>query len=141
MKGMGKHNLLPGLCLGIAVGLGVAAAMLGERLSSPVSGLCFGLAGVLGGLSGSRLIMAHFDRTWTPEERKEIERAEHDERNMVIREKAAYASWYWSLYLLWGLWLLTLVTSGGMYVAFASVAIVLHCVFLMVNVNRWSKKL
>ena len=32
--------------------------------------------------------MARFDRTWTPEERKEIERAERDERNVAILNRA-----------------------------------------------------
>ena len=89
MKKFPPKNFFPGIGLGIAVGLGVAAVILGDRLTAPISGLCFGLAGALGGLSGSRLLMAHFDRTWTPEERKEIERAERDERNVSIREKAA----------------------------------------------------
>ena len=107
----------------------------------PISGLCFGLAGALGGLSGSRLLMAHFDRTWTPEERKEIERAERDERNVSIREKAAYSSWYWTLYLLWAVFFLTLVLGSGFPTALVAVVITLHCVFYMVNVNRWTKKL
>lgn len=134
-------TLLPALALGLAVGLGVAAAVLGDRLTAPVSGITFGLAGAIGGLSASRLVMAHFDRTWTPEQRREIERAERDERNVTIREKAAYSSWYWTLYLLWGLFFLTLILQGGMYTALVSVAIVLHCVFYMVNMNRWTKKL
>lgn len=92
-------------------------------------------------MAGSRLIMARVERSLTPDERKEIERGERDERNVTIREKAAYSSWYWSLYLLWGLWLLTLVTQGGMYVAFVSVAIVLHCIFYMVNVGRWARRM
>lgn len=136
-----RKNLLPALALGLAVGLGVAAAVLGDRLTAPVSGITFGLAGAIGGVSASRLIMAHFDRTWTPEQRKEIERAERDERNVAIREKAAYSSWYWTLYLLWALFFLTLILQGGMYTALVSVAIVLHCVFYMVNMNRWTKKL
>lgn len=134
-------TLLPALALGLAVGLGVAAAALGDQLAAPISGMIFGLAGAIGGLSASKLIMAHFDRTWTPEQRREIERAERDERNVAIREKAAYSSWYWTLYLLWGLFFLTLILQGGMYTALVSVAIVLHCVFYMVNMNRWTKKL
>lgn len=134
-------TLLPALALGLAVGLGVAAAVLGDQLAAPISGMIFGLAGAIGGLSASKLIMAHFDRTWTPEQRREIERAERDERNVAIREKAAYSSWYWTLYLLWGLFFLTLILQGGMYTALVSVAIVLHCVFYMVNMNRWTKKL
>lgn len=132
---------LPALGLSAAVGLGAAAAVLGEQLAAPVSGLCFGLAGALGGLSGARLLMAHFDRTWTPEERRQIELAERDERNVAIREKAAYASWYWTLYLLWGAFFLTLVLGSGFPTALVSVVIVLHCVFYMVNVGRWSKQL
>lgn len=141
MKHIHKETVLLGAVLVIAVGLFAGALMLGERLSSPVSGLCFGAAGILGGVAGSRLIMARVERSWTPEERKEIERGERDERNVTIREKAAYSSWYWSLYLLWGLWLLTLVTRGGLYVALVSAAIVLHCVFYMVNVGRWSRRI
>lgn len=102
MKHIHKETVLLGAVLVIAVGLFAGALMLGERLSSPVSGLCFGAAGILGGVAGSRLIMARVEWSWTPEERKEIERGERDERNVTIREKAAYSSWYWSLYLLWG---------------------------------------
>ena len=141
MKHIHRKKVLLGSVLGVAVGLFFSALMLGDRLSPPVSGLCFGLAGILGGVAGSRLIMECVERSWTPEERKEIERGERDERNVTIREKAAYSSWYWSLYLLWGLWLLTLVTQGWMYVALMSVAIVLHCIFYMVNVGRWSRRM
>ena len=141
MKHIHRKKVLLGSVLGVAVGLFFSALMLGDRLSPPVSGLCFGLAGILGGVAGSRLIMECVERSWTPEERKEIERGERDERNVTIREKAAYSSWYWSLYLLWGLWRLTLVTQGGMYVALMSVAIVLHCIFYMVNVGRWSRRM
>ena len=102
MKYIQRKTVLLGSVLGVAVGLFAGALVLGERLSPPVSGLCFGVAGILGGVAGSRLIMARVERNWTPEERKEIERGERDERNVTIREKAAYSSWYWSLYLLWG---------------------------------------
>ena len=134
-------SYLPAFGLATAVGLGVAAFILGDQLAAPVSGVCFGLAGAVGGLSGSRLAMAHFDRTWTPEQRKELERAERDERNVAIREKAAYSSWYWTLYLLWGIFFLTLVLGSGFPTALVSVVIVLHCVFYMVNMNRWCRKL
>ena len=77
----------------------------------------------------------------SPQQRREIELEEGDERNVAIREKAAYSSWYWTLYLLWALFFLTLILRGGMYTALVSVAIVLHCVFYMVNMNRWTKKL
>ena len=141
MKHIHKETVLLGAVLVIAVGLFAGALMLGERLSSPVSGLCFGAAGILGGVAGSRLIMARVERSWTPEERKEIERGERDERNVTIREKAAYSSWYWTLYLLWAVFFLTLVLGSGFPTALVAVVITLHCVFYMVNVNRWTKKL
>ena len=41
MKHIHKETVLLGAVLVIAVGLFAGALMLGERLSSPVSGLCF----------------------------------------------------------------------------------------------------
>lgn len=140
MKEFWKKTL-SAVALAVAVGLGAAAIVLGDQLSKPTSGLCFGVAGMLGGLAISRLAMAHFERTWTPEQRKEILRGEKDERNVAIREKAAYASWYWTLYLLWGAFFVTLVMGSGFPTALVSVLIVLHCVFLMVNMNRWGKRM
>lgn len=64
------------------------------------------------GLCGTALGLAWADRRLTPEERQEIARGERDERNTAIREKAAYTSWFWSLYLLWALWAFTLVAQG-----------------------------
>ena len=140
-----KHTVwkkyLPAVGLAIAVGLGITAAILGDRLPSTASGVCVGLAGAIGGVAGSRLLMAYFDRTWTPEERREIERAERDERNVAIREKAACTTWYWTLYLLWGAFFLTLILGAGFPTALVSVVIVLHCVFYMVNMSRWTKQL
>ena len=58
MKHIQRKTVLLGSVLGVAVGLFAGALVLGERLSPPVSGLCFGVAGILGGVAGSRLIMA-----------------------------------------------------------------------------------
>ena len=76
-----------------------------------------------------------------PELQKQNEIAERDERNVAIREKAAYSSWYWTLYLLWGAFFITLFLGSGFPTALVSVLIVLHCVFLMVNMNRWTKRM
>ena len=96
---------------------------------------------LLGGVAGSRLIMARVERSWTPEERKEIERGERDERNVTIREKAAYSSWYWTLYLLWVPFVISLVREETLWILLSSAVTVLHCVFYMVNMGRWAKKL
>ena len=53
MKYIQRKTVLLGSVLGVAVGLFAGALVLGERLSPPVSGLCFGVAGILGGVAGS----------------------------------------------------------------------------------------
>lgn len=129
--------------LGVVCGacLVAAAIVLGERVSEEMSGVLFGVGGMLMGLGVSGIAM---DLIWwrmSERERREAERGERDERNVAIREKAAYSSWYWTLYLLWGAFLLTLVLGSGFPTALVSVLIVLHCVFLMVNMSRWAKQM
>lgn len=133
----------PVILLGLIAGLILfaAALILDDSIPAPASGLCCGIGGVLLGLCGTALGLSWADRSLTPEQRREVEVAEQDERNVAIREKAAYTSWYWTLYLLWAAFFLTLVLDGGFPTALVSVVIVLHCVFLMVNMRRWGKKL
>ena len=135
-----KREVLYGGLLACGVALMVLSLVLEGHVSDSIGGMFMGAGCGLMGFGGSQVLMRHREKR-DPAVMRQAEIEAKDERNVAIREKAAYTSWYWSLYLLWGLWLLTLVTGGGMYVAFASVAIVLHCVFLMVNVNRWAKKL
>ena len=92
---LGALGLLAGLLL---IG---CALMLGDRLPGPIIGLLCGCGGALGGVGGSTLLIPLLMRSMSPEERKEAERAETDERNIAIREKAAQSSFYWTLYLLW----------------------------------------
>lgn len=134
---------LPIAILGLAAALALfaAAICLGDRIPAPLNGLCFGGGGILVGLAGTALFMNHVGRSWSPEERREIERAETDERNVAIREKAAYTSWFWSLYLLWVPFLVSLLTMEVLFIALSAGVVVLHCVFLMVNINRWAKRL
>lgn len=129
--------------LGVVCGacLVAAAILLGERVSEEMSGVLFGVGGMLMGLGVSGIAMDLIWRRMSETERREAERGERDERNVAIREKAAYSSWYWTLYLLWGAFLLTLVMGSGFPTALVSVLIVLHCVFLMVNMNRWAKQM
>ena len=129
--------------LGVVCGacLIAAAIVLGERVSEEMSGVLFGVGGMLMGLGVSGIAMDLIWRRMSETERREAERGERDERNVAIREKAAYSSWYWTLYLLWGAFLLTLVMGSGFPTTLVSVLIVLHCVFLMVNMNRWAKQM
>ena len=129
--------------LGVVCGacLVAAAIVLGERVSEEMSGVLFGVGGMLMGLGVSGIAMDLIWRRMSEKERREAERGERDERNVAIREKAAYSSWNWTLYLLWGAFLLTLVLGSGFPTALVSVLIVLHCVFLMVNMSRWAKQM
>lgn len=140
MKGRLK-KALP--ILGVVCGacLVAAAIVLGEQVPEKMSGVLFGVGGMLMGLGVSGIAMDLIWRRMSETERREAERGERDERNVAIREKAAYSSWYWTLYLLWGAFLLTLVLGSGFPTALVSVLIVLHCVFLMVNMNRWAKQM
>ena len=129
--------------LGILCGacLVLAAVVLGEQVPKGMGGALTGTGGELMGLGVSGIAMDVIWRRMSEDERREAERGERDERNVAIREKAAYASWYWTLYLLWGAFFVTLFLGSGFPTALVSVLIVLHCVFLMVNMNRWAKRM
>lgn len=129
--------------LGVICGacLVLAAVVLGEQIPKGMSGILFGTGGALMGLGVAGIAMDVAWRRMSEEERREVERGEKDERNVAIREKAAYSSWYWTLYLLWGAFFVTLFLGSGFPTALVSVLIVLHCVFLMVNMNRWAKRM
>ena len=62
-------------------------------------GLCAGLGGALIGLGGSKLFLSATMRALSPEDRREVERSERDERSIAISTHAAYDSWYWTLWL------------------------------------------
>lgn len=139
-----KERLKKGLpILGVICGacLVLAAVVLGEQIPKGMSGILFGTGGALMGLGIAGIAMDVVWRRMSEEERREAERGETDERNVAIREKAAYSSWYWTLYLLWGAFFITLFLGSGFPTALVSVLIVLHCVFLMVNMNRWTKRM
>lgn len=129
--------------LGVICGacLVLAAVVLGEQIPKGMSGILFGTGGALMGLGVAGIAMDVVWRRMSEEERREVERGERDERNVAIREKAAYSSWYWTLYLLWGAFFVTLFLGSGFPTALVSVLIVLHCVFLMVNMGRWAKRM
>lgn len=139
-----KERLKKGLpILGVICGacLVLAAVVLGEQIAKGMSGILFGTGGALMGLGVAGIAMDVVWRRMSEEERREVERGEKDERNVAIREKAAYSSWYWTLYLLWGAFFITLFLGSGFPTALVSVLIVLHCVFLMVNMSRWTKRM
>ena len=116
-----------------------AAVLMGERIPKPLSLALFTVGGVLLGFGavGIALSLIHL----SPERQKEYERSETDERNIAIREKAAMSSWYWTLYLLWAAFFVIQIFVGGLWAVAVSVVIVLHCMFYMINIYRWTKKM
>ena len=116
-----------------------AAVLLGERIPEQLSLALFTVGGVLLGFGavGIALSLIHL----SPERQKEYERSETDERNIAIREKAAMSSWYWTLYLLWAVFFVIQIFVGGLWAVAVSVVIVLHCMFYMINIYRWTKKM
>ena len=119
----------------------VFVALSGDDISRSVKGLCSGLGGALIGLGGAGLIIPLAMRTMTPEERKEVERGETDERNVYIRARAAQDSWYWTLALLWVPFVAAMAQGELLWMILAPAVIVLHCAFYMFHMYRWSKKL
>ena len=117
----------------------LAAILLGERVPAQVSLVLFTLGGVLMGFGAVGIALSRI--RLSPEQQKEYERGETDERNVAIREKAAMSSWYWTLYMLWAAFMVIQIFVGGLWGVAVSVLIVLHCVFYMVNIHRWNKKL
>ena len=116
-----------------------AAVLLVERIPKQLCLALFTVGGVLLGFGavGIALSLIHL----SPERQKEYERSETDERNIAIREKAAMSSWYWTLYLLWAAFFVIQIFVGGLWAVAVSVVIVLHCMFYMINIYRWTKKM
>ena len=119
----------------------IAVLLCGDSLPGGVSGLLCGVGGGVLGLGASGLIIPLIMRSMSPEERKEVERGEHDERNVAIRTRAAQDSWYWSLYLLWIPFVVALVQNNILWMVLTSGVIVLHCTFYLVNMARWGRRM
>ena len=129
----------PYVMLAAAWVLILATFLLGERIKEQLSLLLFTLGGVLLGFGAVGIALSRI--RMSPERQKEYERSEHDERNVAIREKAAMSSWYWTLYMLWAVFMVIQIFVGGLWGVAVSVVIVLHCTFYMINIHRWNKKM
>ena len=127
------------ICAGLA--LFVFVFLSGEDIPRSINGLCAGLGGGLIGLGGAGIIIPLLMRGMSPEDRKEVERAERDERSVTIRCHAAQDSWYWSLALLWVPFIISMVQGELLWMVVCPAVIVLHCAFYMFHMYRWSKKL
>ena len=138
---MKKKLVLSALAALTGLALFIFVALSGDDIPRSVNGLCSGLGGALIGLGGSGLIIPLAMRAMSPEERREVERGETDERNVYIRARAAQDSWYWTLALLWVPFVAALVQGETLWMVLCPAVIVLHCAFYMFHMYRWSKKL
>ena len=117
----------------------LAAFLLGERAPKPLILALYTLGGVLLGFGAVGIAFSRI--RMSPEQQKEYERGETDERNVAIREKAAMSSWYWTLYMLWAAFMVIQIFVGGLWGVAISVVIVLHCTFYMINIHLWNKRI
>ena len=138
---MKKNLIVPAAAVVLGLVLFGIVFILDEQLPAGGVGLCAGLGGALIGIGGAGLIIPLLMRSMTPEDRKEVERAERDERSVAIRAHAAQDSWYWSLYLLWVPFIVSMVQGELLWMVLCPAVIVLHCAFYMFHMYRWSKKL
>lgn len=133
------RKISPFVMLAAAFAMFLAAFLLGDRAPKQLSLCLFTLGGVLIGFGVTGIALS--TKGLTPEQKKEMERGETDERNVAIREKAAMSSWYWTLYMLWAAFMVIQIFVGGLWGVAISVVIVLHCTFYMINIHRWNKRM
>lgn len=118
-----------------------AAIFAGEEMREGMVGLCAGIGGALLGLGISGVFQPLLMRALTPEQRKEAERSERDERSVLIRLRAAQSSWYWTLYLLWIPFVAAMVRGEIFWMVMCPAVIVVHCAIYMAHMYRWSRKM
>ena len=138
---MKKNLIVPAAAVMVGLVLFGIVFILDEQLPAGGVGLCSGLGGALIGLGGSKLFLSVTMRALSPEDRREVERSERDERSIAIRTHAAYDSWYWTLWLLWVPFVIALVLGELVWMVITPIVLVLHCAFYMFHLYRWSKKL
>lgn len=138
---MKKNLIVPAAAVVLGLVLFGVVFILDEQLPAGGVGLCAGLGGALIGLGGSKLFLSVTMRALSPEDRREVERSERDERSIAIRTHAAYDSWYWTLWLLWVPFVIALVLGELVWMVITPIVLVLHCAFYMFHLYRWSKKL
>ena len=138
---MKKNLIVPAAAVVLGLVLFGIVFILDEQLPAGGVGLCAGLGGALIGLGGGSLFLPLAMAAMKPEDRREVERAERDERSIAICTHAAYDSWYWTLCLLWVPFVVAGVRGDLLWMVIAPTVLVLHCAFYMFHMYRWSKKL
>ena len=128
---------------GVAAGLALLAAVIlgGDGFPGWVNGLLAGLGGAALGVGGGGIVMDVAACRMSPRERAELERAETDERNVAIREKAAQDSWYWTSWLLWVPFVVALARQDPVFIPVTMGTLAFHHAFYIFHMGRWAKRM
>ena len=133
-----KPILLAAAALG-GLALMAAAALL--DLPGGITGLMCGMGGALLGLGGSSVIMGAVERHMSPpgaegapaqRDRRAQHRHPGEGRSVQLVLDPVPAV---------GPFVISLVREETLWILLSSAVTVLHCVFYMVNMGRWAKKL
>ncbi len=138
---MKKSLTVPAAAVVLGLVLFAAVLTVGDRMPQGGVGLCAGLGGALIGLGGGRLFVPLVSRGMSPEDRREMERSERDERNVAIRTHAGLDSWYCTLVALWVPFVAAMIRGETFWIALCCAVLVLHCAFYLFHLYRWTKKL
>ena len=138
---MKKNLIVPAAAVVLGLVLFGIVFILDEQLPAGGVGLCAGLGGALIGLGGGSLFLPLTLYALSPEDRREAERSDRDERSIAIRTHAAQDSWYWTLVLLWVPFAAALVREEAFWTTLCCAVLVLHCGFYLLHVYRWTQKL
>lgn len=138
---MKKNLIVPATAVVLGLVLFGIVFILDEQLPAEGVGLCAGLGGALVGLGGGSLFLPLAMAAMKPEDRREVERAERDERNVAIRGHAAQDSWHCTMILLWVPLIAALVRGDTFWMVMCAAAQVLHCSFYLLHIYRWTRKL
>lgn len=141
MKKQSKPWILP---LGIILfALGIACKFIIPESAESLQALTVALTGFGAGIVGVGVAGGFakkiIDRN--PEKAREYEIAEKDERNIRVREKAGYSTWYISLFVQAIAALALLVLDYTIPCLLVMLALLVHVVSLFVNIYIHNKKM
>ena len=102
------------------------------------------LGGIMGGLAGgslATLVMGLIYHRASAAKRRAMDLNNGDERNIAIRDRAAYTSWFCSLAVFLFLFMALLLTDHYFAATLTVVAALLHMLIFPGNIYIWNKKL
>lgn len=136
-----NSRLIPVLELAAGAVCGLTAYKLWSLRPAWIPGALASVALALLLIGSGRFIGQSDEANWTPERRREQALEEGDERSLAIREKAALPARRWTGWMLAALEAVALCRGDVLYGVLLVIAILLHHVFYVYQVDRWNRKL